>query len=352
MNLQKMSNEQLKNNIDRLAKSERKITAEILEHIREMDNRRAYLEFGQRNMFSFLTAVIGYSHGAAQRRIEAARVMNAVPEVAVKVENGTLNLSQISYFAQIVREKNEELESTGEERLSPIAKKDLIQKIEGQDFQATQSTLARELNLKPKQFEKKRVQGDESLRLEITLPKDMRTLLQRAKDLLSNVRPNPTWAELFELTAKDSIEMRDPLKRIARTSEPRPEKSLKDLFEPVCRTPTIESIPVVRHNPLLTEKEMESLEGFELIGSTLRTRVPTALKRKIFERDRCCQWLDPKTGEKCASTFQLQLDHIIPLSECGQNTEENLQLLCSVHNKYKYQLKQQPKTELKKAKEP
>lgn len=65
-----------------------------------------------------------------------------------------------------------------------------------------------------------------------------------------------------------------------------------------------------------------SLMRAEAAGVPARTPVPVEVRRAIFERDggRCVQ---------CGSNFDLQYDHILPLSRGGATTVENLQLLCT-----------------------
>ncbi|MBK7961713.1 MAG: hypothetical protein IPK04_11270 [Bdellovibrionales bacterium] len=47
-------------------------------------------------MFDYLVKEIGYTPASAQRRIDAARMMQQVPELGNKIENGTLKLTQVS----------------------------------------------------------------------------------------------------------------------------------------------------------------------------------------------------------------------------------------------------------------
>ena len=88
-----------------LVRSERKITAEILLYIREVDRRQLYLEYSYTSLFSFLTVEIGYTKASAQRRIDSARLLNELPEMKKDLELGTLNLSQVSMVAQCIRQK-------------------------------------------------------------------------------------------------------------------------------------------------------------------------------------------------------------------------------------------------------
>lgn len=58
----------------------------------------------------------------------------------------------------------------------------------------------------------------------------------------------------------------------------------------------------------------------------LSRRIPTAIKRIVWERDkgRCVQ---------CESAQDLHFDHILPYAKGGTSTNvENIQLLCQKHN--------------------
>ena len=46
-----------------------------------------------------------------------------------------------------------------------------------------------------------------------------------------------------------------------------------------------------------------------------------------------CQHIHPLTQQKCTSQFQLQFDHIKPLAKGGNDTPENLRVLCAEHNR-------------------
>jgi 5-methylcytosine-specific restriction endonuclease McrA len=47
-----------------------------------------------------------------------------------------------------------------------------------------------------------------------------------------------------------------------------------------------------------------------------------------------CSYRDPKTGVKCTSRYQIQIDHIRPRALGGTHAPENLRLLCRQHNLY------------------
>lgn len=71
-----------------------------------------------------------------------------------------------------------------------------------------------------------------------------------------------------------------------------------------------------------------SLMRAEEQGQPTRVPVPVEIRRAVFERDggKCVE---------CESNFDLQYDHILPVSLGGATTVENLQLLCTDCNRHK-----------------
>ena len=71
----------LNQKVKNLAKKEREITQEMIAYIAEVDRRQLFLRMGYPSLYAYLTLEIHYSEGAAQRRIDAARLFHRVPEV-------------------------------------------------------------------------------------------------------------------------------------------------------------------------------------------------------------------------------------------------------------------------------
>ena len=70
-----------------------------------------------------------------------------------------------------------------------------------------------------------------------------------------------------------------------------------------------------------------------------RTRaIPAALEREVRLRDgdRCQFPLD--AGGVCGSTWQVELDHVVPLALGGPTTVSGLRCACRIHNRYAAEL--------------
>jgi hypothetical protein len=272
MNLQRLSNEELALNLKNLISKEREILSLILEHILEIDRRKFYLKMAYSSLFDYLTKHLGYSAGSAQRRIDAARLMKEIPELSQKLENGSLNLSQVSLVQKAIRQKK-----------AIVNKREILESLENKSFFESQSIVSKAFDLEIKEETKITNQKDESVRLEVTLTKSQWEKLQQMKSLLPN--GSGEWSEVLEYLADKVIEKKTKAKTL-----PKP--------------------------------------------SISKTNI--SMRKHIRNRDQCCQYKDKTTGRICGTKLNLQIDHIKPIWAGGQATIENLQVLCANHNRYRY----------------
>ncbi len=61
--------------------------------------------------------------------------------------------------------------------------------------------------------------------------------------------------------------------------------------------------------------------------------IPRAVRDEVYSRDggRCA--FVGKNGKRCNCTHDLEFDHIVPFAMGGDNSPDNLRLLCRKHNK-------------------
>jgi hypothetical protein len=293
---------QIVEKLKQLVANERKLTAEIIEHIQKIEALKIHLQMGFPTLFSFLTEHIGYSPASAQRRIDASRLLTSVPEVSDDIKLGRINLSQVSMVAQAVRQKQKEEPGL---QINATDKKIMLEKIIGQTYEASQKIISQSLNLQIKQHDHKKIQQDESVRFEITFSKVQMELLNRVKSLLSHTNPNASVAETFEHLANFYLKQKCPTRKIKNTN-------IKKI--------TLSKINNANHRVSHSE-------------TTTRKPIPMPLKRYIWNRDHgCCQFKDTNTGKICGTKHLLEIDHIKRVRHGGNNHPSNLRLLCNAHN--------------------
>jgi hypothetical protein len=296
--LRKLSDQELEARLKDLVSKERKLLHVILEHIKEVDTRKLYLERAYSSIYEYLVKELNYSGSAAMRRLEAARLLREVPALSEEIHKGSLNLSQIGELSRAIKEK----EKVVGEKVSALQKAELVAMISGKTTQETQKELAMALEIQPKEFDLQRTQKDESVRLEFTVSKELFEKLQQCKDLaahtLSQNNQDSSWASVLEVVANSYLAKKKELKTEGNNK-----------LNPVT------TASVVKVNKTLTPK----------------------VKRQVYRRDQCCQYKDPLTGRKCESTFAPQTDHKTSRWAGGGHSLKNLQLLCANHNRYKYQ---------------
>jgi hypothetical protein len=299
--LSKFSNDEIEFRLKDLVVKERKLLHIILEHIKEVDSRKLYLARAFSTLKEYLVQECGYSGSAADRRIDAAKLLRDVPAVAEKIQTGELNLTQIGELSRAIKDA----ERVRGEKVSCMQKNELVEMISGMTTRDTQRELAVTLDIPIKEYDKQRVQKDESVRLEITLSKEQYEKLMQCQDLASHIlsqnRMDPSLASVIEVLADKFLSNKiGTPKQISGGEE--------------MTSPNTAAVPM-RVNKSLTPKT----------------------RNEIFARDQGCQFKDRKTGRVCGSTRFSQVDHKTSQWAGGDHNQKNLQRLCANHNQFKYQ---------------
>ena len=130
------------------------------------------------------------------RRIDAAKLLKSVPEVADRINSGTLNLSQACLLQKCLESDAKKGEAT-----SAAKTQEILKKLEDCNGFETRQVLAREFDMPIKIQDIVRPQKQGSVRLEITLTTELFEELKDAKSFLSHVVHNGSWAEVISALA-------------------------------------------------------------------------------------------------------------------------------------------------------
>ena len=104
--LTSLSDEALIDRLKRLSAIERRATALTLAHLIEFDNRRLYADLGLPSLFAYCVRELGYSEGAAYKRIQAARGARDYPAVLSMLTVGQTSLAAMVILAPHLTPEN------------------------------------------------------------------------------------------------------------------------------------------------------------------------------------------------------------------------------------------------------
>lgn len=106
MDLRHLTDDCLLQETKKLVRRERECTTILLHHLREIERRKLFSDLSCTSLFDYCTRILGYSEGSAQRRILAARLLNELPELDVKIESGSLSLINIASAASFFKQES------------------------------------------------------------------------------------------------------------------------------------------------------------------------------------------------------------------------------------------------------
>ena len=340
-NLKLLSDGELEHFTKQAALQERLKMTEVLEYLKECDLRRLYSKRGYSSLFEFTVKVLGYSEGAAHRRIKSMRLMKTVPQIKENLEKGNLNLTQAA-LVQVFFEKEKKLhqkEFSQEKKQALLMSVQQKSKRELEIFLNEQRTVP--LPLIPEKVEPLTQQ---STYYQFTGNEEFTKNLEELKNWLGFELKDPS--SLVELMTKMSELALQALKKKKgidtqekKQTEEETEtekKQKKEGAREVAEKPTSPENLVVSPKPIHPNTPTSTPKA-----PAASRYIPRPTKRALFQGNPSkteprisptCNYTDPKTKRRCSSQFSLQIEHIHPYAKGGTSSPENLELLCPAHN--------------------
>jgi len=286
MNLKQLSDDELLKSLKELKRNEAKATLSLLYHLIELEDRGLFRDAGYSSLFDYCTRCLGYSEGAAGRRVAGARCLREHPELAKLLVDGKINLSNIAIAAKSIKSN----ETT-------------IEEIVGKSHRAVQMLITPASKSKPKERIKP-----------IVLAKKV-----SASSMAPEGRPKKAEREeRYEIKFSVTKEVYEEFEEI------RAELSNKlgaDL-----------SIEAVFKKLLSLHKNKVMREASKPVRTDTR-RISTFVKRQVIKRDHGqCTYVG-RDGTRCTEKRYLDFDHIVPFAKGGRSEVGNIRLLCKAHNR-------------------
>jgi hypothetical protein len=300
MNLVQLSDKDLHSETKTLVGQELQVLTKILHHLREIERRRLFTDFGCSSLFDYAVRMLGYSEGQAQRRIQAMRLMKEIPEIEKKISEGSLNLSNI---AQAQTAFNELKRQNDNRPISNSRKMEVLSNLENMSAREGQRQLLKMLPQAALPKERERDVGDDKTEIKFLVDEALKQKLEEIRSLLGPKGLNLSYAELFSHMAEIALSQLK-VKAFGK----------KRALENPASAPL--SAPQTPPKSLSTSTVANKIES-----ETNSRHIPTKIKHAVWQRDggKCSQ---------CKSQRNLNLDHIVPVALRGLTTVKNLRLLC------------------------
>lgn len=339
-----LSNHDLLFSLKKLVQEERRLTQEILGKIHEVEKRKLYAELGYPSIYEWLVKDLGYSHGAAYRRLQASRLLATLPETAESLQSGSTNLTTLSQVQSAIRSE----EKRRGEKLALQEKKILVEQVKYKSSQETEGLLAQIFPESKPQQDTIRPLNQNDVRLSVTLTQKQLSKLRRVQELASHSLFNASLGEIIEMLAEQFIRAKDPLvKNTVRrhragssNSQDVRGKGARKQAALATTTPRMSAPDSPADSSADSSTKRQNRPKKDILSSRNPARkiqkdrsLPASVKKQIWRRDGgACTYKHPLSGKICGSRSQIEIDHIRPRALGGGDEVNNLRCLCRTHN--------------------
>ncbi|MBI4061651.1 MAG: HNH endonuclease, partial [Elusimicrobia bacterium] len=292
-----------------------------------MDRRRLAENIGFPSLFEYCVRELRYAHGAAARRIHAARAAAKFPILYRMLERGLLSVTTVSLLAPHLKWDNH---------------RRLVRAAVGKSAREVEALVA-SLSAAPVAAERVRFVGATPARPVVAPESKTPDLFIGAtptgasssapSGVGASVTPDAGQAKTlrvhFSFTADERL-----FREIERAKEllrhKIPAGRLEDVFEAAILA-LLDKIDPARRHRRRTGRPRVSAPCSSMIFP--RREIPSALRDAVWRRDEGRCVFRSSDGRVCGARAGLQIDHVVPWALGGASSDlRNLRLLCRAHN--------------------
>ena len=227
-----LSDHHLLQRVKELSAVEHHIEAVVSDHLREIERRRLFLTLGCSSMFDYAVRELGYSTGAAWRRLKAMRLCAEVQGARTRLQEGTLTLdaaAQLQHAFERQRRKQSQgdggsgaragagparakptMTPQAERPTAPVldlaARQELVAQAAGKSTRQVQEMLAEVDPELARLTDRMRPLGAGRWELKAVIDDDCQLGLEQLKGLLSHVDPQMTVGQLLGRLVQEALD--------------------------------------------------------------------------------------------------------------------------------------------------
>jgi 5-methylcytosine-specific restriction endonuclease McrA len=351
--LESVPDDELLRRLSELLRQSRRVEADLVAHIGEVDARRLYAREASPSMFAYCTEVLHLSEAEAYLRIAAARASREHPMLLTMLVDGRLHLTAIAKLApNLTRENRDGLLTRAahktrrqiEELIAGLAPRPdapaVMRKLPERRTATAQVQALRDgagraasatLELRPDGAEPPepalRLDGVAAANLQLR-PDGVAT--PPAPALASAAAIQPLSPARYRVQFTASAELRDKLERLqALMRSAVPDGDLAAIIDRAV-TEKLERLEARR----FAKSNAPRKGSADSDTSPSSRHIPAAVRRIVHERDgRQCRYVDGQ-GRRCTARGDLEFHHRHPFGHGGDHSPEGISLLCRTHNNY------------------
>jgi 5-methylcytosine-specific restriction endonuclease McrA len=338
------SDDALLHNLKMLTAHDCRATAVMLTRIVEVEERMLFLKAGYPSTHGYCVHELHFSEGVAYKRVHAARAARQFPAVLLAVAEGRLHLRAVLMLApHLTSESADKLVAAATHKTRFELQRLLAERFPHPDLPERLQAIPlpaptpvpppapgppNGLDPDPNRLTSPE-QFDHGHRAHVDAPAPGPTRQHSPE----NAEPRVARPELKPL-APQRFAFQCTL-----------DQETHDLFQDVRalmshEVPTGEMTLVLKGALKLAKAQLEKRKCAATDrpgrsrGCTSTRRIPAAVKRAVWERDRGQCTFVSESGRRCQERARLEYDHAEPVARGGQATAENVRLLCRAHNQY------------------
>jgi 5-methylcytosine-specific restriction endonuclease McrA len=332
-----------------LVSRSRRLEAELVAHIGEVDQRRLYAREASPSMFAYCTEVLHLSEAEAYLRIAVARAAREHPMLLAMLGDGRLHLTGIAKLVpQLTRENRDVLLERATHRTKRQIEELIAELAPRPDAPSLMLKLP-EKRTAPKPAAPRGPNGSGAGVLELGpdgvaasptpstasvpppasyLAPHVTSSLAPASAATRSAVVEPLAPARYKVQFTASAELHDKLKRLqALLRSEVPDGDLAAIIDHAV-TEKLERLEARRYAKTSAPRNRLS----EANISPASRHIPAAVRRAVRERDGDrCHYVDEQ-GRCCSEQARLEFHHRHPFALGGDHSPGNIRLLCRVHN--------------------
>ncbi len=327
--LQSIPDDDLLRRLAELMRQSRRVEADIVAHIAEVDERRLYAREAFPSMFAYCTDVLHLSEAEAYLRISAARASREHPMLLTMLADGRLHLTAIAKLApRLTRENRDGLL----ERATHRSKRQIEEQIAEIAPRPDVPAVVRRL---PGRRTPPALDPDPPLELRPDGVAAREPAARRDDPPPSPPVVQPLSPGRYKVQFTASAEFHYKLERLqALMGSKGLDGNLVAVIEQAV-TEKLERLEAGRLAPTKAARKGPAEAHETPIGSSSSSRhIPAAVQRAVRERDGDrCRYVDEQ-GRRCKERNRLEFHRRHPFGLGGDHSVSNIRLMCRAHNAY------------------